>query len=183
MSQDALDLLLSGVKDQGQRKQITSAYYAFANGDPETFAVQFAVLLRAHAISLKLLPARLEKALAAETRKLGDVAIAHQNSVQRMASLLDQEAKRDGVGERLEVLAELEKRMKEWLEGYAEVIVNERDKILVALASHESLLRKSSARRIVVALILGYAAGLLSSPGVHYLLGLFVNLPLLIGRS
>jgi hypothetical protein len=61
MSQDALELLLSGVKDQAQRKQITSAYYAFANGDPETFAVQFAVLLRAHAISLKLLPARQRK--------------------------------------------------------------------------------------------------------------------------
>jgi hypothetical protein len=61
MSQDALELLLNGVKDPGQRKQITSAYYAFANGDPETFAVQFAVLLRAHAASLKLLPARLEK--------------------------------------------------------------------------------------------------------------------------
>jgi hypothetical protein len=42
MSQDALDLLLSGVKDRGQRKQITSAYSAFANGDPETFAVRFA---------------------------------------------------------------------------------------------------------------------------------------------
>jgi hypothetical protein len=38
MSQEALDLLLSGVKDQGQRKQITSAYYAFAAGDPETAA-------------------------------------------------------------------------------------------------------------------------------------------------
>ncbi|HTD16238.1 MAG TPA: hypothetical protein VK673_13735 [Chthoniobacterales bacterium] len=99
MSQDALELLLSGVKDQAQRKQITSAYYAFANGDPETFAVQFAVLLRAHATSLKLLPARLEKTLSAETRKLSDLVIAHQNSVQRMASLLDQKARRDGMGE------------------------------------------------------------------------------------
>jgi hypothetical protein len=69
VSQDALDLILSGVKDQGQRKQITSAYYAFASGDPQTFAVQFAVLLRAHALSLKLLASRLEKALAAETHK------------------------------------------------------------------------------------------------------------------
>ena len=77
MSQDALDLLLSGVRDQGQRKQITSAYYAFANGDPETFAVQFAVLLRAHAVSLKLLPARLEKSLSAETGKLGEIGRAH----------------------------------------------------------------------------------------------------------
>jgi hypothetical protein len=98
MSQEALDLLLSGVKDAGQRKQITSAYYASAHGDPETFAVQFAVLLRAHAASLKLLPARLEKALSAETRKLGDLVIAHQNSVQRMAALLDEEARTGWVG-------------------------------------------------------------------------------------
>lgn len=98
MSHDALELLLSGVKDQAQRKQITSAYYAFANGDPDTFAVQFAVLLRAHAISIKLLPVRLEKALSAETRKLGDLVIAHQNSVQRMASLLDQESRKNGLG-------------------------------------------------------------------------------------
>jgi hypothetical protein len=58
MSQDPVELLLTGVKDQAQRKQITSAYYEFAKGDPETFAVQFAVLLRAHAMSLKLLSAR-----------------------------------------------------------------------------------------------------------------------------
>jgi hypothetical protein len=45
MSQDALDLLLSGVEDPGQRKRITSAYYAFASGDPETFPVKFAILL------------------------------------------------------------------------------------------------------------------------------------------
>src|SRR5580692_1611384 len=99
MSQDALDLLLSGVKDQGQRKQITSAYYAFANGDPETFAVQFAVLLRAHATSLKLLPSRLEKALAAETHKMSALVIAHQNAIGRMASLIDQARGNDGVGE------------------------------------------------------------------------------------
>jgi hypothetical protein len=99
MSQDALELLLNGVKDQAQRKQITSAYYAFASGDPETFAVQFAVLLRAHAMSLKLLPARLEKSLSAETRKLGDLVIAHQNAIGRMASLIDQTGRNDGVGE------------------------------------------------------------------------------------
>ena len=66
-------------------------------GDPETFAV----LLRAHAMSLKVLPARLEKALWAEIRKLGALAIAHQNSVQRMASLLDQESGKNGEGQML----------------------------------------------------------------------------------
>src|SRR5260370_34732067 len=99
MSQDALDLLLSGVKDQGQRKQITSAYHAFANGDAETFTVQFAVLLRAHAISLKLLPARLEKALAAETNKMSGLVLGHQSSLDRMVSLINQVAEKCGGGE------------------------------------------------------------------------------------
>jgi len=52
-------------------------------------------------MSLKVLPARLEKALWAEIRKLGALAIAHQNSVQRMASLLDQESGKNGEGQML----------------------------------------------------------------------------------
>jgi hypothetical protein len=55
------------------------------------------VLLRAHAASLKLLPTRLEKALAAETGKLGDLVIAHQNAIGRMASLMDQSGRKDQV--------------------------------------------------------------------------------------
>src|SRR5215469_4368632 len=127
MSQDALELLLSGVKDQGQRKQIASAYYAFANGDPETFAVQFAVLLRAHAISLKLLPARLEKSLAAETRKLGDLVIAHQNSLQRIASLIDQASKKDGVGEGAEVCLKTQQKIEHQLSAHVEILRSERE--------------------------------------------------------
>jgi hypothetical protein len=57
------------------------------------------VLLRAHAASLKLLPSRLEKALAAETHKLGDLTIAHQSSVERMVSLFSQQAEQGGGGE------------------------------------------------------------------------------------
>ena len=80
---------------------------------PETFAVQFAVLLRAHATSLKLLAARLEKALSAETRKLGDLVIAHQNSIQRMAALLDQETGKNGEGERtVDFFSEIKKEIQ-----------------------------------------------------------------------
>lgn len=49
-------------------------------------------------MSLTVLPARVEKVFSAETRKLGDLVIAHQNSVQRMASLLDQESRTNGEG-------------------------------------------------------------------------------------
>jgi hypothetical protein len=170
MSQDALDLLLSGVKDQGQRKQITSAYYTFANGDPETFAVQFAVLLRAHALSLKTLPVRLEKALATETRKLGDLVIAHQNSVQRMASLLDQESRNNGAGEGTEVYTKIQQSIEKQLAGYAEVLRSEREKISAAVAAYGRLVQRLAANRIMLGLVLSYTAGVLTVLLVQHLL-------------
>ena len=162
MSQDTLDLLLSGVKDQAQRKQITSAYYAFANGDPETFAVQFAVLLRAHATSLKFLPARLEKALSAETRKLGDLVMAHQNCAQRMASLLDLEARKNGVGEGTDASSKIEKEIENQLAAHAAVFAMEREKIAAAVAANGRLLQRLAGHRILLTVILSYIAGLLT---------------------
>jgi hypothetical protein len=163
MSQEALDLLLSGVKDQGQRKQITSAYYAFASGDPETFAVQFAVLLRAHAMSLKLLPARLEKALAAETRKLGDLVIAHQNSVQRMASLLDQQGRREG----MEVYSKTQQEIEDRLAAHAEFLRSEGEKITSAVTANGLLLRRLASHRILLTVILSYLTGALTTLLFH----------------
>jgi hypothetical protein len=162
MSQEALDLLLSGVKDQGQRKQITSAYYAFANGDPETFAVQFAVLLRAHAMSLKLLPGRLEKALGTETHKLGDLVIAHQNSVQRMASLLDSELRKNGVGEGIDACATIQQTIENHLAVHGDVLRSEREKIICTVATNSRLLQRLATHRTLLALVLSYVAGGLS---------------------
>ena len=164
MSQDALELLLSGVKDQAQRKQITSAYYAFANGDPETFAVQFAVLLRAHATSLKLLPARLEKALSAETRKLGDLVIAQQNSIQRMAFLLDQESRKNGMGEGADAYAyaKIQQAIENQLAAQAEVLRTERERIGSTVATNGRLLQKLAAQRMILGLIVSFIAGALS---------------------
>jgi hypothetical protein len=162
MSQDALDLLLSGVKDQGQRKQITSAYYSFASGDPETFAVQFAVLLRAHAVSLKLQPARLEKVLSTETRKLGDLVIAHQNSVQRMASLLDQESRKNGVGEGTDLCSTVQHEIKNHLAAHAEVLRTETEKMTSAVTAHATLLQRMAAHRVLLTVILSYIGGVLT---------------------
>jgi hypothetical protein len=160
MSQDALELLLTGVKDQAQRKQITSAYYAFANGDPETFAV----LLRAHATSLKLLPARLEKALSAETRKLGDLVIAQQNSVQRMAFLMDQESRKNGVGEGPDAYAyaKIQQAIENQLAAQAEVLRTERERIGSTVATNGRLLQKLAAQRMILGLIVSFIAGALS---------------------
>jgi hypothetical protein len=162
MSQDALDLLLSGVKDQGQRKQITTAYYAFASGDPETFAVQFAVLLRAHATGLKHLSARLEKALSAETRKLGDLVISHQSSVHRMASLLDQESRENGVGEGTDAFSQIKKEIQAGLIAQSAILTSEIQKIPSAVASHDRIVHRLAAHRIIIGLILSYTAGAFS---------------------
>jgi hypothetical protein len=170
MSQEALDLLLSGVKDAGQRKQITSAYYAFANGDPETFAVQFAVLLRAHAVSLKLLPARLEKALSAETRKMGDLVLAHQNSVQRMASLLDQESRKNRVGEGTDTCATIQQTIENQLVTHSNVLRSEREKIICAVATNSRLLQRLATHRTLLTVILSYVMGVLTVPILQELL-------------
>jgi hypothetical protein len=153
------------VKDQGQRKQITSAYYAFANGDPETFAVQFAVLLRAHATSLKLLPSRLEKALAAETHKMSALVIAHQNAIGRMASLIDQARGNDGVGEGTDTYAAIQQALEERLAAHANLLRSEREKIVFAVDANGR-----AADRIVLALILSYMAGILSVLALQHLL-------------
>lgn len=170
MSQDALELLLNGVKDQAQRKQITSAYYAFANGDPETFAVQFAVLLRAHAISLKLLPARLEKTLSAETRKLGDLVIAHQNSIQKMVSLLDQETGKNGVGEGNDPYPRIQQAIEQQVSAHTAVLRSEREKITAVVAANRRLMQRLTAARILLTLIFSYVGGLLTVPVSHLLI-------------
>jgi hypothetical protein len=169
MSQDALDLLLSGVKYQGQRKQITSAYYAFASGDPETFAVQFAVLLRAHALSLKALPVRLEKALAVETHKLGDLVIAHQRSIDKMASLINQEAEKRGGGEGRVDHEAIHARIEEQLVEHAEAVKSERGKIVAAVAANGRLVAERNTHRILLGLILSYIIGLVTIPVFQWL--------------
>jgi hypothetical protein len=161
MSQDALELLLSGVKDQAQRKQITSAYYAFANGDPETFAVQFAVLLRAHALSLKTLPVRLEKALATETHRLTDIVAAHQASVERMVSFINQTSANNGVGEG-NVVLELKQEMEQQLAAHGELLRSETEKVVSTVAANSRLFQKLAAHRILLAIVLSYLAGGLS---------------------
>jgi len=173
MSQDALDLLLTGVKDQGQRKQITSAYYAFANGDPETFAVQFAVLLRAHALSLKTLPVRMEKALAVETHKLSDLVIAHQNAIARMASLIDQESGKNGVGEGTDSYLKIQQSIQSQLAAHGELLRREREKIDSAVAAQGKHVQRLATHRLLLTVILSYVMGLLTVPILREVLSFF----------
>ena len=48
-----LSVMLDLYPDEGDRDAIRRAYFGLAHGDPSTFAVQFSVLLTAHAQALK----------------------------------------------------------------------------------------------------------------------------------
>jgi hypothetical protein len=50
-----LDLLLTGINDTDQRLAIIQAYYSLAEGDPNTWPVQFALLIKAHTLALNRL--------------------------------------------------------------------------------------------------------------------------------
>jgi hypothetical protein len=47
-----LELLLMGISDNGQRMAVVQAYYSLAEGDPNTWPVQFAVLIKAHTLAM-----------------------------------------------------------------------------------------------------------------------------------
>ena len=56
-----LEFILSGCTTDDERKAIAQAFHTFAQGDPGSFSVQFAVLLQAHAKRLNRLPRGLAK--------------------------------------------------------------------------------------------------------------------------
>jgi hypothetical protein len=113
-------------------------------------------------MSLKVLPVRLEKALSAETGKLGDLVIAHQKSVQRMASLIDQEPRENGVGERRDAYAKIQQEIEDQLGAHAKVLKIETEKITIAVAANSRLLHKLALQRFLLTVILSYIAGLLT---------------------
>ena len=49
-----LNVMLDLYPEEGNRNAIRNAYYGLAHGDPNTFPVQFSVLLTAHAQALKV---------------------------------------------------------------------------------------------------------------------------------
>jgi hypothetical protein len=48
-----LEFILSGCTTDHEQKAIAQAFHTFAQGDPGSFSVQFAVLLQAHSEALK----------------------------------------------------------------------------------------------------------------------------------
>ncbi len=47
-----LEFLLTGINDNSQRMAVVQAYYSLAEGDPNTWPVQFALLIKAHTLAM-----------------------------------------------------------------------------------------------------------------------------------
>src|ERR1700730_9289955 len=47
-----LEVLLTGINDNGHRMAVVQAYYSLAEGDPNTWPVQFALLIKAHTLAM-----------------------------------------------------------------------------------------------------------------------------------
>jgi hypothetical protein len=172
---ESLDFLLAGVRDENQRKLVRSAYFAFASGDPNTFAVQFAVLLKAHALALKTAPTKLQRALTEEVHKLSDLLVAHRaylESVSGPRPAADVSSEREG--EVADAISRIEKAIHERLREERELLLEIRSDLAgYPERATVSLLNRLAAHRIILALLLSYAAGLVTLPIFQYVFHLF----------
>src|SRR5215469_7555767 len=87
-----LGILLSGCVTDAERKVVRETFYTFAQGDPGSFSVQFAVLLQAHARALKCAPEQLRKTLATELAQMSDVIVSNRTVLNTAASTIAKDA-------------------------------------------------------------------------------------------
>jgi hypothetical protein len=181
MTDEALELLLSGVTKEADRKAVTAAYYEFAAGDPNTFPVQFAVLLKAHALAVRVAPNRLQKIIATEAHKMSDLLVAHLDAVKKTATALGfaPTGQKTDSTEVLDAVAALSQQIQNYFATERAALkerLDQVERISTATDKATALLAKLSAHRIISGLALAYLAGLLSLPVTHHILSLLVSL-------
>ena len=115
---------------------------------------------------------RLEKTLSAETHKLGDLVIAHQRSIDKMVSLINEEAEKSGGGEGRVDHEAIRARIEEQVVEHAEAVKSEREKIVAAVAANGRLVAERNNHRILLGLILSYLVGLVTIPFFQWLTSL-----------
>jgi hypothetical protein len=91
------------------------------------------------------------------------LVLAHQNSTERMVSLLNQELEKGGRGEGRVDYKKIQAASEEQLAAHAEVLKSETEKIVAAVAANGRL-ETLTAHRILLGLILSYIAGLVTIP-------------------
>jgi hypothetical protein len=101
-----LNVLLDLYPNEGDRNAILKAYYGLAHGDPNTFPMQFAVLLTAHAQALK-----------AYQRPDLDIQKA-QVDVSRLIVAVDKLAARcEGISQTIAIVESLTRKRLHWAMG------------------------------------------------------------------
>ena len=173
---ESLDFLLAGVRDENQRKLVRSAYFAFASGDPNTFPVQFAVLLKAHALALRTAPTKLQRALTEERHKVSDALVAHRAYLESLSgsrpagSEPTSNALPGRGGDLAAAISQIQNAIHEQLREERNLFLEiKADSSSRAQPTTARLINRLAAHRIILALLLSYGAGLITQPLFHYL--------------
>src|SRR5271165_4186579 len=159
-----LDFILSGCTTDDERKAIAQAFHAFAQGDPGSFSVQFAVLLQAHAQALKSAPAKVRKAVGTEFANVGDLLLAHKASVIEAGSAIAKHAV--DWREEVEKLCEDIAKLREQIVEISGCDNRSRESVLAKIVEERKAIQKAaeeifsiSERRILLGLAAAFAAG------------------------
>jgi len=164
-----LGILLSGCVTDAERKAVGETFYTFAQGDPGSFSVQFAVLLQAHARALKCAPEQLRKALATESAQMSDVIVSNRTALNTAASAIAKDAA--GIHDQVVNLAEFQCELEELISKTHESEAEARAKFLTQIDREANAIRKAAesilfvtGRWILVAILAVYLLGVASYP-------------------
>jgi uncharacterized protein YciU (UPF0263 family) len=164
-----LEFILSGCTTDDERKAIREAFHTFAQGDPGSFSVQFAVLLRAHAEALKSAPERLRKAVGTEFSNVSEFLFAQKASVKEAGSAIAKHAA--DWQEEVEVLCEYLRKLREQIVELSDSDNRSRKSVLAKIVEEREAIQKAaevilsvSERRILMGLTVAFAVGVVSYP-------------------
>jgi hypothetical protein len=164
-----LEFILSGCSTDDERKAIVQAFHTFAQGDPGSFSVHFAVLLRAHAEVLKSAPERLRKAVGTEFSNFSDLLLAHKASVKEAGSAIATHAK--DWHDEVEMVCEDIRKLREQIVEFSDSENRSRESTLAKIVNEREAIQKAaevilsiSERRILLGLTAAFAAGVVCYP-------------------
>ena len=164
-----LEFILSGCTTDHEQKAIAQAFHTFAQGDPGSFSVQFAVLLQAHSQALKSAPKRLGQAVATEFSNIGDLLLAHKASVKEAGSAIAKHAV--DWREEVEKLCQEIAKLREQIVEVSDCDNRSRESALAKIVEERKAIQKAaeeilsiSERRILLGLAAAFAAGVVSYP-------------------
>jgi hypothetical protein len=164
-----LGILLSGCVTDAECRAVRETFYSFAQGDPGSFSVQFAVLLQAHARALKCAPEQFRKTLGTELAQLSEVIVSNRMALNTAASAIAKDAA--GIHDRVVSLTEFRCELEELISKAQESEAEARVKFLTQIGRETNAIREAAesillvtGRWILVAIVAVYLIGMASYP-------------------